>query len=188
MHTDQTQPQDYEVLFKSNWQEIRRVDGWYEYSHQPKSDGHGVAILPFRRNVGAVWPGVLEYLLRVEVTPSHGSNLQLCSITGLVDKVGKSVAQIAIEELEEEGGFKAMADQVLDLGILRPSKGSDTVQHIFAIDMDQEGIVPCEATGDGTQGEVGAYCKWVSFMDAVGCKDPLVHAMILRTTYISHLR
>jgi hypothetical protein len=105
-----------------------------------------------------------------------------------VDKVGKSVAQIAIEELEEEGGFKAMADQVLDLGILRPSKGSDTVQHIFAIDMDQEGIVPCEATGDGTQGEVGAYCKWVSFMDAVGCKDPLVHAMILRTTYISHLR
>lgn len=182
---DVNRPVTYTVLGGGTWIEVRKANGWYEYMHSLRSDGRGVAILPFRWNpvlkhsLGHVY----QFLARYEVTLSHGSDIQMCSITGMVDKSDKTIEQIVLEELKEEGGYLATDPSVLiNLGTVRPNKGSDGIQYLFAINIDDPSVMPCVAEGDGTFGEVGAYCDWISLDQLSSCKDPLMHAMFLRFT------
>jgi hypothetical protein len=190
IYQDKTQPTDYETLFRdpNRWIDVRKTQDWYVYTHSPRSGGQGVAILPYRRNRNNNLMGVIEFLGRFEVVPPHGPHATLCSITGMVDKPGKSIEQIVLEELHEEGGYLAEEHHLTNLGILRPNKSSDSIQNLFAINIDQEGIQAVTATTDGTQGEQGAYCDWVSFWDVVSCKDPLMHAMMLRNSHLPSIR
>lgn len=161
------------TLWENEWIEIREIDGFYTYMHQKKCDGKAVAVLGFSKD-GKV-------LGRFERVPCHGDGITLCSLTGMVDP-GEEFLDAAVRELEEESGISMPPESLISLGEVRPSKASDTVISLWAVEVEYQ---PGEFTGegDGTEGEKGAYCKFVTMKEAARCKDPLVPCMILR--YIS---
>lgn len=163
-------------LFKNKWVSVKELTlengGDYIFSHSSWCNGEGIAILPFRRGT------TLSFLGRFEVCPAHSLETELCSITGGHDKPDESFEECAIRELLEEAGYIAEAKNLINLGTVRPSKSSDSKTHLFAIDVtDCERI---EAIGDGSLGEEGAYCDWITKTEIVFSKDPLLLAMLLR--------
>jgi len=160
-------------LFHNDWLSLMETDDGYVYSHETRCNGKIVAILVYE-------PGADEDIHRVlgrfENTPCHGDGIALTSITGGVEN--DDVKGTAIMELKEEAGIIAKPEDLIDLGVVRPTKSTDTEVYLFAVRGDDKETV--EAKGDGSKGEKGAYCKWVSPLEAVNCKDPLVPTMIFR--------
>jgi len=165
-----------ETLFKNEWISVKVKDGWFHYCHNEKIDGHGVAVLGWR-NSG----DTLEILGRYENCPSHEDDIALCALTGGIDdKKGEASAlTYAQKELEEESGISVSKDRFKSLGTVRPNKQSDSTAHLFEIELPDEEPAK-NPKGDGSTGEIGAYCRWVSSEEAINCKDPLVHVMMLR--------
>ncbi len=126
---------------------------------------------------------VLEILGRYEICPAHDDGMKLCSLTGGIDENkngwSKSSLIFAQKELEEESGINASKDRFVSLGTVKPSKSADTIVHLFAIELKTELPVK-DPKGNGSLGEQGSYCKWISLEEAINCKDPLVHIMLLR--------
>lgn len=174
-------PQDklpYEVLYTSKWAEVRKR-GFYVYTHSPWSNSMGVALLPFR-----FVNGQIQFLARFENNLAHTDNrneLEICSITGGYDNADRfTIEECALNELREEGGYAALPVDLIPLGTANVSKGSDYVQFLYGIDLGKPHIVRVEPTGDGTEGEIGAYCKWVTREELFTTKDPLVYMMYAR--------
>lgn len=169
-----------ETLLNNKWLSVveKTLDNGskYVYSKSIWCNGEGVAILPYRRKNEE---HQLQFLGRFEVCPAHSDEIELCSITGGMDCEGESPVFTAVRELKEEAGIIVTLEQMLYLGTVRPSKSSDTVTHLFAVDLDT-GYMQEEAIGDGTLGEVGAYCEWVNTVDVMSAKDPLLHAIMMR--------
>lgn len=163
------------VLFKNKWIEVREKDGWYTYSHSSWCKGKGVTVLGYRKSNDKI-----EYLGRHELTICHSDEIELCSLSGGFDKEGENYKICANRELEEESGY-VINDmrRFIELGSVRPSKSSDTEIFLFAIEL-KDNDEKIEIVGDGTKGEEGAYCDWVSREEAINCKDPLVATMIAR--------
>lgn len=165
-----------DVLFRNKWVEVREKvteKGSYTYSHSIWCNGEGVAILPFK-----IENGQLFILGRYEVCPCHSDEFELCSITGGMDKEGESPAFTAKRELLEEGGYNVPLHKFVYLGTVKPSKQSDTIQHLFVVDIT--GKEQGEIVGDGTFGEEGAYVKWITASELTNAEDPLLHTMFMR--------
>lgn len=158
------------TLYENDWLSLKETNDGYIYSYESRSDGKLVAVLGFKSDG--------KYLGRYERNPAHKDDIALCALTGGVDKDVKDIKDMALQELEEESGIKADKDELIDLGTVRPSKSADTTFYLFGINLDDYEIG--EAKGDGSKGEEGSYCKWVSKDDLINCKDPIVHVMILR--------
>lgn len=159
----------------------------YMYSHAGWCNSQGVAILPFRRKTtNAFGFSTFEFLGRYEICPAHSDDVELCSITGGMDKEGEMPVFTAMRELIEEGGYKVPVENIEFLGTVRPSKASDNTMFLYAVDLDI-GAEEVEATGDGTLGEEGAYCDWVDAEQLLCAKDPLLHTMMSRLAYEGHL-
>jgi 8-oxo-dGTP pyrophosphatase MutT (NUDIX family) len=158
-----------EVLFQSDWLAIKTTPGGYEYMSQMKSD-EGVAVLAFRRNP-------LQFVGRYEEIPPHRDGIALCSLTGMVD-AGEHPTQTAVRELFEEAGIQVGYDEMMGLGSVRPSKASDYVIHIFAVDIGDRDIG--RGPGDGTQSEKDAYCQWIDYDEAIESKDPTLATSVAR--------
>lgn len=173
------------TLFSNKWQSIKhkQLDNGseYVYSSSPWCGGEGVAVLPYRRKlINKPWNYYEnEYLGRFEICPAHSDDVELCSITGGMDKDGESPVFTAVRELIEEGGYDVPVENMIYLGTVRPSKSSDTTTHLFAVDLDL-GAKEVEAIGDGTLGEEGAYCSWITGEQLINAKDPLLQSMYLR--------
>jgi 8-oxo-dGTP pyrophosphatase MutT (NUDIX family) len=157
------------ILYDNEWLSLIDSDG-YIYSHEVKGDGKKVAILV----VDSQNPG--KVLGRYENTPAHGDGIQLASITGTVED--DDPLSTAVMETDEEAGFFVDEDELIELGIVRPSKSADTTCYLYAVDV--AGKTQHEPEGDGSSGEQGAYVKWISAQDAVECKDPLMSVMLMR--------
>lgn len=157
------------ILFSNEWVSLREKDG-YSYLHEDRCNGEIVVVLGYRNQ---------EVLGRFEKTPCHSNKTELTSLTGGVEE-GNSPKETAKMELEEEAGIKAELSRFKELGTLRPTKSSDTTVYIFAIELKEDEEPVENPEGDGSEGEKGAYCEWVSLKEAINCKDPLVHAAILR--------
>jgi len=163
------------VLWKNDWIEVRERDNWYTFTTSPSGNSNGVAVLGFKREVGET-----QYLGRYELTVCHSPEIELASLTGMCDKEGENVKTTAMRELEEESGYVVNdLRRFIELGTVRPSKSSDYTITLFAIEI-KDTDEKVEIAGDGTKGEEGAYCKWISREEAVNCKDPLVSTMIAR--------
>lgn len=167
-----------EILFSCRWIEVRRKDGWFIYTHTPATNSVGVAVLAYRKN-SARASIQYEYLGRYETTPSHYAEPKLCAITGGYDKPSEtSIVECALDELLEEGGWEAPESAVTELGKVFPSKNSDMVVHLFAVDLDQYGA---KQSGESeTTEKYGSHVRWVTESDLVHATDPLNHAMLMR--------
>lgn len=171
--TNQTQPHaDDTVLYENQFVALREHRG-YSYLHMVRSNGRLVVLLPFRRTAGEDW----QFLARIEVCPAHSDAPGRYSITGGVTP-DETPEAAALRELEEEAGFSVTEDALIALGTARPSKQSDTLAFLYAVDVAalQQG----EARGDGSFWEQDASTEWVSTSEALDVVDPLFMLTIAR--------
>lgn len=167
-----------EFLGGNQFVSLYRMPDFYGYTYtvNPRCSNECVAVLPYRYkdNTGLN----IEYLGRYEICPAHSDVTELCSITGGCDKPGKTPVEIAVMETLEEAGYIVSVEDMQYLGTVKPSKASAVTNHLYAVCVNDR--VRVEAPGDGTEGEIGAYCDWVSEYDATMSKDPMLSTMIHR--------
>jgi len=162
-------------LYRGEWLSVRRTADDYEYMRQVKMGTEAVAVLGY----------VSSWLLgRFEICPAHGDHRpELCALTGGIEP-GESPVEAAVRELREESGFDVPMHSIRELGRpMRPSKASDTIIHLFTVPLKVEGVDgDFFGAGDGTEGEKGAFCRFVHLRDALASKDPLLVSMAARRT------
>jgi 8-oxo-dGTP pyrophosphatase MutT (NUDIX family) len=148
-------------IHEGEWVSLREVVApdmginGYQYLHETRCNGSIVVVLPYRKT----WGAPVQYLLRSEVTPCWDvSNQSLSGLTGGVDE-GHTPLQTAKIELLEEAGYEAEEEDFITLGTCRGTKSTDTIYHIFAIDLSEVEKTG-EAEGDGSQLEAEATCIW----------------------------
>jgi len=173
-----------QILYSSKFLSLAKRDDWYEFCHSKDSNGLGVMVLPY--NLKEV--NNPKILARFEYTPCHakgfsveisGKNLFMTSITGQADKPGKSLEDIAIEELKEEAGIVADRNKLENLGYVYPSKMSDTEINIYAYDASDSVLMKPE--GDGTLGEEDSFVRWESANFVIeNCNCPIIGMAYLR--------
>ena len=163
-----------ETLYKNKWLSlINMIDvengvHGYVYSHETRCQGKIIATLPYRKDE----KGEFEYLLRNEITPCWGMQSEISSITGGTEK-GKTIKQITVEELKEEGGYEVSEDDLESLGICYGTKSCDTIYHLFTVDLTwkRKG----EAVGDGSELEKKDNCFWTS--NIYESNDPILYVL-----------
>jgi len=163
------------ILYEGKWLSIVERDGWYHFSRETVRAGV-VYVLVF---CNAVFHSVLG---RYEICPAHGDmEPELTSLSGGIE-AGQDPADAAIAEVYEEAGYRVTHDQLIDLGKVNLTKSTDTIGHLYAVDVT--GIERVDAPGDGSRGELESYCSWVTIESAVFCKCPLMATMITRAKKI----
>ena len=170
-------PKKTETLCDNEWLSLKNLSypekdvGGYVYSHETRCDGKIVSILPFKYE-----EGMIQYLLRSEVTPCWEVDKEVVSsITGgFEEKWG--IEGTTVHELKEEGGYTIKKEELISLGTCRGSKSSDTIYHLFAVDLT--GKKQGKASGDGSKLEAKAHCFWSA--DLRDCQDPIA--------FVSHYR
>lgn len=166
------------ILFDGAFLQIRK-NGGFEYLFEKRTDSNTVVVFPFKRGQYKS----VYYLGRYEICPAHHEEANtLCSLTGGVD-IGEAPLEAAIRELDEEAGIKVSPGTLWSLGIVRPSKMSNTTIHLYTgeiLDPQYTEKDKLQGVGDGSSLEAIAYCKWVAEADIVRCKDPLAIAALAR--------
>lgn len=159
------------ILYKTPFLNLIERDGWYYFATIPGSMG-GAVILLYRRNNAA------PILGRYEICPAHGDTVpELTAIAGGIEE-GDTPLETAVKESYEEAGYKLEASDFIELGTTMLSTNQDTRIYLFAADVT--GRVRGVAPGDGTRGEQGAYCDWVTAIGAVQSKSAFMSALITR--------
>jgi hypothetical protein len=165
----------HSIIHQTPWIELREKEG-YIYMHCPKWNGIAVAVLPFRRtNTGYGF----EFLGIHEARPNHGGESWLASLTGAYDNRDLTIEETALKELREEAGYVCTEDELIPMGWVFGSKGSDSIDNLFAVEITNDTpIVAIE--GDGSAIEANAIPEWVDHMQALNSKDMILITMISR--------
>lgn len=174
------------VVAATPWLELHEKDG-YVFSHSPKWGGIAVAILPYR-DIPAAHGFRREYLAVWESRPCHGGGEYLSSITGAFDNSHKfTMAQCALNELEEEGGYAVGDAQPDYLGWVNGSKSSDSIDHLYTIKIDDD-CTEVECRGDGSALEENTRPEWVTAEQIINSKDMILITMYCRLLHRSSLK
>jgi hypothetical protein len=143
----------------------------YVFSHESSCQGRKMAILPYREQASG-----REYLIKSEVTPCWGLAPVRSALTGGYD--GGDIAEDAVRELWEEGGYQVPSDELIYLGQAYASKSADTVYDLYSVDLT--GHVGHEPPGDGSRLESEAEALWVDAEEIARIMDPHVSVMFVR--------
>lgn len=130
-----------QLLKDDDWVQLRKVVApehkinGYTYSHEVRCNGDIVCFLPYEKGLFTYH----KFLLRNEAVPCWELDMpSLCAFTGGVDK-GSNPFLTCIKELEEEAGYvldsPELTQRVKSLGTSFGIKSSDSVYHLFAIDV-----------------------------------------------------
>lgn len=162
------------TVYSGAWLDVVQTPGGYEFATESRMGRDHVAVLGYAGG---------HVLGRYEVCPAHDDPVpRLCALTGGVED-GESPEAAAMRELYEEAGFVTRPFTLRRLGaVVRPSKAMDTVFHLFAVALPVAVVDDRRYTGpgDGSDGELGAWCQLVSYELAVMSKDPLLATMAAR--------
>lgn len=159
------------VLHQTTYLSLIERDGWYFFAQVPGSAG-GVTILLYRLD------DAKSVLGRYEICPAHGDvTPALTAISGGIE-AGETPLQTAIKETYEEAGYHLEGADFISLGACRLSTNQDTIIYLFAANVTGKPRVT--APGDGTRGEEGAYCDWVTPTQAIESKSAFLSALLLR--------
>ena len=170
-----SQPENKEkTLYSNEWLSLiskPTPGGDYIFSHETRCNGSIVAVLPYFRHGLDSW----KYGIRLEITPSWSMKPSKSSLTGAVDD-GETPVESAVRELKEEAGITCKKEDMKSLGTCRGTKSSDTIYHLFAIDVAklEKGI----ATGAETKYDKEAKMLWTWDVKDVQC--PIFYTMYAR--------
>jgi len=178
---------EYELKY-NEWLSLKMIKdpdkgiNGYVYSHETRCHGEIISMLPFRFEKHPV-SGYFDkrYLLRDELTPCWSiDNKVVSSITGGRDE-GDSIEDTVIKELREEAGYIVKIEDLLHLGTCYGAKSSDTIYHLFSMNLTTKSRI--EAVGDGSQLEAEGSCFWSdSIMES---RDPLTYIAYTRLLQLS---
>lgn len=162
------------TLYENEWISLKsktfpNTKHEYIYSHETRCNGHIVVVLPFK-----IINNKVQYLLRHELNPAWGDERIYASVTGGIDTLYPE--KDAIKELQEETGFQATVDELINLGQCQGTKSTDTIYHLFAVNLTDRR--PIKPSGDGSVGEATNINVWVS--DIGISKDPHVYVAFYR--------
>lgn len=162
-------------LFKTKKIIIKEIksDNGETYTYVSDIWSESVAILPYKMKFNFLDVKVPEFLGKYDVHPPHSQERELYSITGSVED-NKSPVFTARKILLEKGGYDIPCEKFIYLGTVNPSKLSDKVVHLFSVDVDgfkREDVVD----------KNGGYCEVVSVEGLSNSKDPLLHAMFIKS-------
>lgn len=162
------------VLLVNKWISVNEKNGYVYYRH-PWCQSTGVAILPYQ----VKRDGSYVYLGRFERFMAHGGRVNLYSVTGGYDDPNITYEQCAAQEVEEETGYLVQPHHLQPLGTIRPSKASDTLIYLYAVEITE--ITPrIGHEEDGVFYERNAFVDWVSKEEAIMSEDPFLPTMIIR--------
>lgn len=130
-----------QLLKDDKWLQLRKMVApehniyGYTYSHEIRCNGDIVCFLPYEKGIFTYH----RFLLRKEAVPCWELDTpSLCAFTGGVDSGSNPVAT-CIKELKEEAGYDLdtpeLQERVKNLGTCFGIKSSDSVYHLFAIDV-----------------------------------------------------
>ena len=120
----------------------------------------------------------IKFLSRVEATPCwEYTNPVMSSLTGGVDKNNTPLKTAQIE-LREEAGYIVNEDEIISLGTTYSTKSSDSVYHLFAVEITQE-TSKIKAVAE-SELEKTSYCKWVSKEEIIEAKDPFIIVLMTK--------
>ena len=160
-----------EILYSGKWLSVIERDGWYHFSQEATSKGVVYILLIDDSRSKPI-------LGRYEVCPAHRNNIPtLTCITGGVH-IKREPLDVAIEEIYEEAGYKVFAEQIIDLDKVNLTKSTDTIGHLYAVNVT--GLLRVEAPGDGSFGELDSFCDWVSITEAINCNCPVMSTLLFR--------
>jgi len=147
------------TLFETDYIKVKRRDGWYDMTSAQDSN-EVVAVL--------LMDGKGRYLVRHENCPPYHigetEHFSDVALTGMKE-VGEIPMYAAIREVEEESGIHPASYVLQDMGWVFTNKQCDMKVHLFlGVVMNQEEIekMILRGVGDGTKGEEGAYCTWMT--------------------------
>lgn len=170
------QEENSEVVFESDWMDMVKTEDDYYFT----SEKDGVCVLGFTT---CPCEG-LKFLGRFEPCPAHGREVKLSSLTGQIDKKDSNSLQTAVREFNEEAGIEIKPSDLISLGIVYPSKGSNKLVYCYAIDLSNieidQGEDVLKGLGDGSEYEKQSYCQWVTMEDIVNSSDCVLHTCLLR--------
>lgn len=165
-------------LFDNEWISVFETEDGYVYAKDVR--GGFVAFLGWRKND----EGEMEYLARFEKVPSRYPDktmenlpITMVSLSGTVEE-GDSAEETAVREVMEESGYEISEDDLVDLGIVCPSKSMYSRVHLYAADLT--GKEKKDAKGDGSKYEDEAHCEFVTFDELVYSDDPVLHSLFMR--------
>jgi len=173
------------VLFENKWcsvieRELYNGIKWV-YGHHGWCNGEGVAVLPYRKVMtNPAWNySELRYLAHMEICPAHRVNEHgVYAVAGGRDHADEAPVATAVRELLEETGYVAREKDMHFLGTCRPSKGTDTLMYLYAVDVTDMELV--EPTGDGTRTEELAYTQWFNASELAWNGEPILATMLSR--------
>ena len=156
---------------------LREEDDYkYEFLHESRCDGNIVAVLPVHKEKG--------FLVRHEFTPCWGEGLNVSSITGGWEKDRhETPIDTVLEELREEAGIVLHDENAIrSLGVCRGTKSSDTLYHLFTVELADGTYDEVEIEGDGGSLEARAHNQWykTSYKFIDNGMDPLLFVMYAR--------
>jgi len=163
------------LLFENEYLALIERDGYF-FVREVRCNGVIVGMIPFR-----MFNGQVQYLARLEITPPHNDQPELCCITGGLEPE-QTLESCAVTELYEESGYRIEKEELLFLGTVRPSKSSDTTVYLFSVDLTRQ--IQDLPKGDGTRWEQDASVRWLSREEAIQIKDPLHIAGLARVEQI----
>lgn len=186
-----------DTLHETTWLNLHQVVApeygvhGYVYAHEVRCGGNIAIILPFRvvtdagtchdaENTSCDCDGGpeahFEVLLRHEVVPCWNIAEKLpVSISGCYSSDDGEIINTAVRELCEESGYGVDKNRLTPLGTCCGVKSSDTIYHLYAVDLtDVERDAEC-GDGDGSELERDASCEWVHENEIIHSPDPLVH-------------
>lgn len=140
-----------QIVFHNKIVEVIDRDG-YTVLRSPRPGR--VAVLPFR-----ILEQRTEFLFRLEPIVSRQYRVEMCSLTGTLEK-GETPEKGALRELYEESGFWIGPERLLPLGYIHETKASESPLRLYAADVT--GLEAGVAPGDGTKIEKASSTEWVS--------------------------
>lgn len=172
---------EIKTLYTNQWLELKQIDGdnySYVYSHEKRSNGQIVAILPWRYSES----GTIEYMLRNELTPCWSTkDLIVSSITGGVEN--DSPINTALHEIKEEAGYTILEEDLVPLGTVRTSKSSDTLYFLYTFNATN--LKQKSQDGDGSELEKAATSFWTKSINE--SQDALVYTLFYRLYSVADL-
>lgn len=155
------------TLWSNKWMAVKETDDDYTYIQD--QSGKFVAVLGIAGN---------KIVGRFEEVPPHKDGIKLVSLTGGIED-GEKPADAVLRELKEESGISVKKDKLIDLGTIRPSKGTNSTGYLYAVEV-KEKKGKFSGKGDGTEHEKKAYCKFVPLKEALNSKDSILITMVAR--------
>lgn len=173
-----------QVLYDNKWCSVveRELDNGIKwvFGHHGWCNGEGVAIIPYRRELTN--PGwnysEFRFLAHMEICAAHSGEHGMYAVAGGRDKAGEPVITTAVRELKEETGYIASEQDMEFLGTCYPSKGTDTLMYLYAVDVTDLELTKPE--GDGTLTEELAYCEWVKASELASKGEPILVTLMTR--------